>query len=320
MARPSMLVKVGENEFKALLNRDETIANVKEHLSPWLDLLRDLSNYGSNLIPRCFSSSARGLKDAVVLGTLLRQIVTMLDGVEVLLSNGAPYTAQLQLRALLEASIYIEWILESDGDKKAAYYYVRNLRRKRMWASRTQPGSAESDEFIAMMVKDVGLRIDARVREVSKQQLQEIDRVLSQPSFAQINKDFDKHRKRTKYDPAWYVPLGQRSLGSIARSVGKASLYTIVYSGASEVMHSSSYEHHMKIGKGELTFQPIRSIEGFESVFRFAVAIVLSTFRRVLEEYRDGELPLFGRKYVEKWQQEFINFPKFKFEAKSTRI
>lgn len=118
MARPSMLVKVGETEFKALLNRDETIADVKEHLSPWLDLLRDLSNYGSNLIPRCFSSSARELKDAVVLGTLLRQIVTMLDGVEVLLSNGAPYTAQLQLRALLEASIYIEWILESDGDKK----------------------------------------------------------------------------------------------------------------------------------------------------------------------------------------------------------
>ena len=29
MARPSMLVKVGENEFKALLNRDETIADVK---------------------------------------------------------------------------------------------------------------------------------------------------------------------------------------------------------------------------------------------------------------------------------------------------
>lgn len=34
MARPSMLVKVGESEFKALLNRDETIADVKEHLSP----------------------------------------------------------------------------------------------------------------------------------------------------------------------------------------------------------------------------------------------------------------------------------------------
>ena len=55
-----------------------------------------------------------------MLGALLRQIVTMLDGVEVLLSNGASYTAQLQLRALLEASIYIEWILKGDGDKKGA--------------------------------------------------------------------------------------------------------------------------------------------------------------------------------------------------------
>ncbi len=68
MAKPSMLVKVGENEFKPLLNRDETITDIRAHLSPWLDLLRDLSNYGSNLIPRCFSSSVRGLKDALCLG------------------------------------------------------------------------------------------------------------------------------------------------------------------------------------------------------------------------------------------------------------
>jgi hypothetical protein len=33
MARPSMLVKVRENEFKALLNRDETIDDVEEQLS-----------------------------------------------------------------------------------------------------------------------------------------------------------------------------------------------------------------------------------------------------------------------------------------------
>ena len=319
MAKPSMLIKVGENEFKPLLDRDKVTADIKEHLSPWIDLIRDLTNYGSLLIPRCFSSSARDLKDAVVLAILLRQVVAMLDGIEVLLSNGAVHAAQLQLRALLEASVYIEWILQSDSEKKAAYYYVHNLRRKRLWASRTQPGSAESEEFIAMMT-DTGVQINDRVREVSKQQLQDIDRVLSQPKFAEINKDFDKHRKGKRYDPAWYVPLGQRRFGMIARSVGKGSLYTIVYSGASEVMHTSSYDQHVKIGKGELTFQPIRSLEGFESVLRFSLAIALFTFRRILQEYRDGELPLFGRKYVEKWQKEFINFPQIKFETESTRI
>lgn len=327
MEKPSLLIKVRESEFKALIDRDKTIADIKEYLSPWVDLIRDVTNYGSNLIPRCFSSSERDLKDAVVLAILLRQVLAMLDGVEVLLSNGSTHAAQLQLRALFEASVYIDWILESDSKNKADYYYVHNLRRKRLWASRTQPGSAESQEFITMMNKS-GVQIDDKLKEAAKQQIQDIDRVLSQPKFATISREFEKYRKGKPRDPAWYVPLGQRSFGAIARAVGKGSLYVILYSGASEVMHTSNYEHHVRIGMGQLiTFQPIRSVEGFVNVLRFSVGIALFTFylfleshRRILKEYRDGELPAFSRKYLEKWQREFMNFPQIKFETRTTRI
>ena len=106
----------------------------------------------------------------------------------------------------------------------------------------------------------------------------------------------------------------------MARAIGKSSQYVIVYSGASEVMHTSSYEHHVRIGDGELTFQPIRSVEGFENVFRFTVINALSTFKRILEQYRSGELTAFRRKYTEKWQKEFINFPKITVKAETTRI
>jgi hypothetical protein len=55
---------------------------------------------GSNLIPRCYSSSEKNLKDAVLLPILLRQAVAMLDGVELLLTSGAVHAANLQMRAL----------------------------------------------------------------------------------------------------------------------------------------------------------------------------------------------------------------------------
>lgn len=148
-----MLIKVPESEFKALLDPDKVIADIKEHLSPWIALVQDVTNYGSNLIPRCFSSSERSLKDAVVLAILLRQAVAMLDGVGILLANGATHAANLQMRALFEASVYMDWILLNDSERKADYYYVHNLRRKRIWALRTQPGSPESQEFITMMNK-----------------------------------------------------------------------------------------------------------------------------------------------------------------------
>jgi len=113
-----MLIKVRESEFKPLLDRDKAVGDVKKHLNQWIDLIRDVTDYGANLIPMCFSSSDRTLKDAVVLAILLRQVVAMLDAIQVLLSNGAVHAAHLQLRALFEASIYIDWILESDSRKR----------------------------------------------------------------------------------------------------------------------------------------------------------------------------------------------------------
>ena len=259
------------------------------------------------------------MKDAVVLAIFLRQAVAMLDGVEILLSSGASHVANLQMRALFEASVYIDWTLEGDSEKKASYYYVHNLRRKRLWASRAQSGSAEAQKFVAML-NESGVTIDDKLKESTKRQIEEIDRALSRPNLAQINKDFEEHRKGKPYDPAWYVPLGQRNLGTIARTVGKGTQYAIFYSGASEVMHTSSYEPHVRIGAGQLTFQPIRSLEGFDNVLRFSPTIAFSTFRKILNEYRPGELPLFSRKYVEKWQQEFMNFPQIKYETETIRI
>src|SRR5208282_5602896 len=129
-----MLISAPETEYKPLLDRDRTLADVKEHLQPWLRLIRDITSYGTNLIPRCMVSSDRKLADAIILATLLRQAVAMLDGIEILLSNGAVYASNLQMRALFEASVYIDWIQLRDTEIRAAYYYVHNLRRMRTWA------------------------------------------------------------------------------------------------------------------------------------------------------------------------------------------
>jgi hypothetical protein len=134
-----LLIKVPESAHKGLLDREEVVASIRQDLRPWSTLLEDIASYGSNLIPRCFVSSNRGLKDIVVLAILLRQVVAMLDGIHVLLSHGACYVAQLSTRALFESSTYIDWILLSDSEKKSLYYYVHNLRRKRHWARKMYP-------------------------------------------------------------------------------------------------------------------------------------------------------------------------------------
>jgi hypothetical protein len=206
-----MLIKVPENEFRPLLDREHVVEDIAKHLKPWTDLIHDLASYGSNLVPRCYGSSEKSLTEMVVLAILLPQAVAMLDGVDILLANGSAHVANLQMRALFEASVYIDWILLNDSERKAQYYYVHNLRRKRVWALRTQPGSEESKDFLNMLEK-VGIQISDEVRVSAAQRIQEIDRIISQPIFAPISSDIEKSRRGKKFDPAWYVPLGERSL------------------------------------------------------------------------------------------------------------
>jgi hypothetical protein len=149
----NLLIKVREKEYKPLLDREKTLEDLKQ-LRPWILLIRDITDYGTNLIPRCIGSSDRKLEDAVLVAALLRQVVAMLDGVEVLLSSGAVYASNLQMRALFEASICVDWMLAGDLEKKAQYYYVHNLRRIRMWARRAhlvRPNGRNSDPRLRIL-------------------------------------------------------------------------------------------------------------------------------------------------------------------------
>lgn len=112
---------IPENPHKGLLDDEAATAFVSKQLNTWTALLRDLANYGSNLIPRAFNSSGKSLGDAVVIGILLRQVVAMVDAIEILLCRSAVHASALQLRAMFEAAVYLEWMLKSDLERKASY-------------------------------------------------------------------------------------------------------------------------------------------------------------------------------------------------------
>jgi hypothetical protein len=312
--RQMEIIKVGEREFLPLLDREKVLADVKKAFPAQLEMLRDLTNYGSNLIPRCYGSSDRQLKDIIAVATLLRQVVSMLDGFEVLLSNGSIYTAALQARALFEAASYIQWILLADGETKATYYYVHNLRRQRRWAERFQQGSPEATAFTAL-VPDLPALRDKDAIEHAAKTLNEIDGLLLQKGFAAANLAFNKCApKNGRRDKAWYFPLGVRNLHEISSAVGRSAEYSIFYGAWSETMHSSNFTHHVRVGKEKtITFEPIRHLSGFGSLFTCTASTVLSTYHKVLQHYRPGELPAHARKYLDNWQKALMNVPTIKY-------
>lgn len=313
-------IKVRESEFKGLLNRADTIADAKRIFSAQLDVMVDLTNYGTNLIPRAYNSSQKDLKDVVLIAILLRQVVAMLDAIEVLASAGAIYAAELQARALFEASVYMEWMLKGNTEKKANYYYVHNLRRIRRWALRMQSGTPEATSLAPDFASLPAFRNPAAIQEAQKT-VNQANRILSRPEFKDINQAFDMCSKRPeKYDVGWYTPLGKRTIGAVIADLGKSAEYTVFYAAGSEATHASSYAQHVQFGEGIITFEGIRQLPKFESLFRFSVTNTLRSYRMILAEYRPGELTgAFRRKYEENWQQAFVNVPKVTFNAKRTR-
>jgi hypothetical protein len=317
LTEQEMIIRVPESEYKPLLDRGKAVADVKTHLHRWIDLIHDVTSYGSNLIPRSFTSSQRKLKDVILIGVLLRQIVAMLDGLDVLLTNGATYAAHLQMRALFEAAVYIDWILQGDSEKKTDYFYVHNLRRKRLWAARTQPGLPVSEQFEKMM-SEAGVPLTDAARKSSAELIEEIDRVLAQPEFAEINQDFEQCKKKKGREVPWYLPLGPASFASVARAVKREAYYMLFYGIASEVMHSSSYDRHIKLGK-KLTIQPIRWMDQFQPIFHFGLSMAMSALMAISKEYRPEDLS-FHRKYVEKWKRDFLDFPNIVYKSEVTEI
>lgn len=298
-----------ENEYKEILDREKHVKDVTEHFTPQIDLLQDLTNYGSNLIPRLFVSSDKQLVDIIVIGVLLKQVVSMIDGAELLVAKAAIHAAQLEVRAAYEASVYIEWILKSDSEKKAKCYYVSNLRNERLWALRSMEGTEEKEKFTAI-TEEINFDIHKERPEITdeaQQHLEQVNKILAQDTFKDVDAEFEaiKQKDRLKREPLWYRPMKIYSIRQIAREVSRIAEYDLFYSIGSQVTHSSSYKDHITLKEGKVYFKPIRYLEKLGTLLNFLVSTTIRTYMKTLEQYRPGELPAFRDKYANDWRNAF---------------
>lgn len=308
-----------EKEFKPIIDREKHEKDVKTHFGAHIALLRDLVNYGSNLVPRAFDSSDKKLEDVTVLLVLLKHVLSMIDGVEVLVSKGAVTQAMLQARSAFEASVYIDWILKSDAAKKAKYYYVSNLRSQRLWALRFKTGTQEQETF-SRQFQDIEqyLKLDdlSELQKKAEAELQRVETFLNRPAWIEINNEFEnKKNKKTGADIYWYKLLGVNSIRRLAAEVGRLGVYDLFYSRSSEVTHTASYKDHVQFRKGAVVFEPIRQLKDIQFVLRFATITTVHTYQSVLKHYRYGERGSFAHKYTNDWRGAFLNIPSVSYNA-----
>ena len=298
-----------ETPHPAILNREEVKAVALQHFAKQTELLRDLANYGSNLIVRAFDSSPKKMAEVVVCGVLLKQVVAMVDAAEVLLSAGCGHASFLPARTAFEASIYIDWIFAGDSERRATRYVVANYRDERLWASRVIPGTAEEIAF-TKIAQFLGVDIHAERPTLAGEastHLTEVDRILAQPNLAAIDQEFTAARGKRKRDPEWYELDGLQSIRQVAEKVDRLPEYEFFYSKGSQVTHTGTYKDHVRFVDSQVRFKPIRHLADVNMLLNFIVSICVGTYKKTLEMYRPGETTAFAKKYLEDWRDPFMN-------------
>lgn len=298
-----------ESAHPAILNQTEPEALAKEHLAPQLDLLSDLAAYGSNLVIRAFDSSPKQMAEVIVCGVLLKQVVAMVDATQVLLSAGCCHVAFLPARSAWEASLYLDWILSGDSERRASCYLVSNYRDERVWAARVTPGTAEEAAF-SQVSKSIGLDMPVNRPTIAAEaatHLLEVNRILAQPALQAIDVEFQQARGRRKRDPEWYELDGMKSIRDIAKAQDRLAEYEAFYSKGSQVTHTGTYKDHIRFADGQVRFKPIRHLADANLLLNFIGSVALNTYKRVLTRYRPGEVAALTKKYVEDWREPFLN-------------
>lgn len=298
-----------DDPLPSILNSNEAKDIIRTHFQGQVNLFHDLTAYGTNLVARAYYSSKSDLSDLVVCGVLLKHIVAMLDAIETLISNGMIIAAFLPARSAFEASIYLDWILFSDKDKKAKCYYVSNLRNARQWASRAIQGTPEENAF-SEVTKSLNLNLnsaDPNLVNDAQLHLAEISRILAQPEFSSIDSDFDKVKGRRKTEPGWYEVVGAKSIRQVAKAVGRLPEYELFYVKGSKISHAASYSDHVRFKKDQVSLKSIRQLENIDELVRFAGGVAIRSFQNVIRYYRAGELDDFSRKYTTEWRNAWLS-------------
>jgi hypothetical protein len=316
-----------DNPHEKIYGRDEAEAFVKEKLSVYIDFLQDLANFGSDLIPRCYVSSNRTPGDTVLIASLLKHVVCMLDGIVILLKQGAVFPSELQLRSLFEAHAYIQWILKSDTERKALQYSVWHWRRDLDWTRSVLEGTKENERLNAALNPKAEVStayissMKGRQDEVKAKE-KELLELLNAPEFKEVNDEFERLRtdnkgKRSKRDRDWYSLFsGPSNLRQLCEKLSIEGEYDIFYSSSSEVAHATTQKKMISHQGGEIIFEQIRNMNRFDQIVRYSSSLIFRTYRIILEKYRPEEAAgSFKKRYREEWRKPFMTIPKVVVEG-----
>lgn len=305
---------MAEEPHKFLLDRNLYSVFISEYFGDSIGLLEELVDYGSHLIPRCFTSSEKKLHDVVILLTFLKHGISLIDSINILTEKGSTMPCFILLRSLFEIAVYLDWIFQKDTEKRGTLYFVWNLRKKLYWALSLKKGTPEHNAYRHHMR---GTKMSSSLMGLDESsidfEISILRKKLSAPECVKINQEYDSLKKGLK-DKGWYVPGGVNNFREMAKAVNREWQYNIFYSSFSTITHGLTFDKQVSFSKKRVIFEPIRNMTEIDQIFTNTISFVLDIYERVLRHYRPGEKEYFNQKYLKEWRSRYMAIKTIKYK------
>ena len=284
---------------RAVYDPDDSKAQLKPFTDIAVPLLKEVLNYGLALFARCCIRPEGGDENLAILFTY-RHLLEMLDSVLIQIAECSPAPAALQLRAMFEALLTLEYIISDKSktrQRALAYLYQVERQRKAFYLT-LDPSTPQAKALLEYISSDPYSN-DFKPVQVPDlaERLQEIEDLVGTPDFQVIANEYRRTRKTLKRKPHWYSLYdGPKSIKDLAQLLKRGASYAFLYRGWSERTHSvDAIDRILTHDSAGPSARPLRDASELNSTIDFAIKFSIDAARWLIRYYRPDEEPAFAK-------------------------
>jgi|GEM_PF-2807241 len=285
---------------------------VQQYMDFYHDALHELVCFGTHILKWSLYQG----KSKVEIGTeidmaaplLFRHILELIDAISVQIKAGVAVPCKVHLRALLEAYLSLEYMLEKDRTRRAACFMIVDRYRQLSYYRRLTPGTKENEAFKKDLENFGPSFKGLSTFPEAGPMLKSYEQIVALPIYKDVRKEYlELVKAKPKAEIKWYSLFqGPVSVLWLAKKLKKLDWYESFYKSWSNPIHGTGLSTNVLVrGKDGLgAMIQIRNMtEAHEVVTQTALLtsmlyVELMAFK-VVPEYRREISEWFQRYQVE---------------------
>lgn len=203
-----------------------------------VETIQKLKVFGADLFVKSFSTE-KIIDPTLGAHMLLRQFLSELDAIRILLEQGATEQCNIHLRTMFELALQIEYITENSNKERGLHYNLMFKLRQFGYYGSLVAGSEKRRKLANDISKDKFNYLFSLPQwgQHLKGEMEDLEAFLSSEPLKKHYEYYSKleQRRRPKYWYSFYN--GPKNLDQLAHYLGYPSIYNIIYRDLSGLAH-----------------------------------------------------------------------------------